>query len=148
MIIELGFSSPPDTSVVTQTQSLVHSSSLAKLATVYVTGEPALAVDFANTAMPALDDSILPGLAISLLVAGLLFLSPVAALVPILIGGFAIGISLGSVYGLVVVVQKSADQLRSPISDDSHDAGSCGGLLRAPTQKDEGRASQRQVSRR
>ncbi|GEM_PF-4581800 len=52
-----------------------------------------------------LDTSIVPGLAVSLLVAGLLFLSPVAALVPLLIGGVAIGISLGAVYGLFVSVQ-------------------------------------------
>ena len=84
----------------------MHKSSLASITTVYVTGAPVLAVDFANTAQPALGDSIVPGIAISLLVAGLLFLSPVAALVPILIGGLAIGISLGAVYGLVVVVQQ------------------------------------------
>jgi len=105
MIFQIGFSSTPDTSVVTLTRAAVHSSNLATIGTVYVTGSPVLAVDFANTAQPALDNSILPGLAISLLVAGLLFLSPVAALVPILIGGFSIGISLGSVYGLVVVIQ-------------------------------------------
>ncbi len=107
MIFQIGFSSPPDSSLVTETRAAVHSSSLATLGTVYVTGSPALAVDFANTAQPALSDSILPGLIIALLVAGLLFLSPVAALVPLLVGGFAIGISLGSVYGLVVEVQHS-----------------------------------------
>jgi RND superfamily putative drug exporter len=107
MIFQIGFSSPPDTSAVTETRAAVHSSDLASLGTVYVTGSPALAVDFANTAQPALSDSIAPGLVIALLVAGLLFLSPVAALVPLLVGGFAIGISLGSVYGLVVEVQHS-----------------------------------------
>ena len=105
MIFQIGFSSTPNASVVIQTRTAVHSSSLASIGTIYVTGSPVLAVDFANTAQPALDDSILPGLIISLLVAGLLFLSPVAALVPLLIAGFAVGISLGSVYGLVVVVQ-------------------------------------------
>ena len=105
MIFQLGFASTPNASVITQTRAAVHSSSLAKLGAIYVTGGPVLLVDFAKTAQPALGDSILPGLAISLLVAGLLFLSPLAALLPLLIGGLAIGISLGSVYGLVVVVQ-------------------------------------------
>jgi RND superfamily putative drug exporter len=106
MIFQIGFSSPPSSNLVTETRAAVHGSSLAALGTVYVTGAPALLVDFANTAQPALSDSILPGLVIALLVAGLLFLSPVAALVPLLVGGFAIGISLGTVYGLVVEVQR------------------------------------------
>ncbi len=106
MIFELGFSSTPNASVIIQTRAAVHGSSLAKLGTIFVTGAPVLTVDFSNTAQPALTDSILPGLAISLLVAGLLFLSPVAALLPLLIGGLTIGISLGAVYGLVVVVQQ------------------------------------------
>lgn len=105
MIFELGFTSTPDSSVVSQTRAAVHSSNLASLGAIYLTGSPVLLVDFSNTLQPALSDSIIPGLAISLLVAGLLFFSPVAALVPIVIGGFAIGISLGSVYGLFVVVQ-------------------------------------------
>jgi len=105
-IFQLGFLSTPNASVITQTRAVVHSSSLAQLGTIYVTGAPVLAVDFASSAQPALGDSIVPGIAISLLVAGLLFLSPVAALLPLLIGGLAIGISLGAVYGLVVVVQQ------------------------------------------
>ena len=100
-----GFSSAPSNSEVTNARTLVHNSSLASGGEVYVTGSAAIAVDFENTASPALDSSIIPGLAISLLVAGLLFLSPVAALVPIMIGGVAIGISLGAVYGLFVGVQ-------------------------------------------
>ncbi|HVB12734.1 MAG TPA: MMPL family transporter [Nitrososphaerales archaeon] len=107
MIFEIGFSSTPSNSVVIQTRALVHNSSIASLGTIYVTGLPVIAVDFQSSAQPALSDSIAPGLAISLLVAGLLFFSPVAALVPLVIGGFAIGISLGSVYGLIVLVQHS-----------------------------------------
>jgi RND superfamily putative drug exporter len=105
MIFELGFSSAPSNVEVTRARALVHDSSLASLGTIYVTGTAAITVDFENTAMPALDYSIVPGIAVSLLVAGLLFFSPVTALVPLVIGGFAISISLGSVYGLFVDVQ-------------------------------------------
>ena len=105
MVFELGFSSAPSNSDVMNTRAQVHNSSLTSLGEVYVTGSAAIAVDFENTGGPALDSSIVPGVAVSLLVAGLLFLSPVAALVPIMIGGVAIGISLGAVYGLFVSVQ-------------------------------------------
>ncbi len=105
MIFELGFSESPANDVIEQTSSSVHDSDLAGLGTIYVTGSPVFAVDFENAASPALDDSIIPGLGISLLVAGLLFLSPIAAVIPLLIGGFAIGISLGSVYGIIVKLQ-------------------------------------------
>ncbi len=105
MLFELNFSSPPSNPVITQARSAVHDSSLSGLGRIYVTGGSVVALDFENAAKPALDDSILPGLAVSFLVAGLLFLSPVAALVPLLIGGLAVGISLASVYGLIVVVQ-------------------------------------------
>lgn len=104
MIFELGFASTPGNSVIEQARAAVHSSALAGLGTVYVTGSTVLSLDFGNAAQPALTDSIVPGLGVSLLVAGLLFLSPVAALVPLLIGGFAIGISLGFVYGLTVKI--------------------------------------------
>ena len=148
MIFQLGFTSTPNASVITQTRAAVHSSSLAKLGTIYVTGGPVLVVDFAKTAQPALGDSILPGLAISLLVAGLLFLSPLAALLPLLIGGLAIGISLGSVYGLVVVVQGGQINFAVPFLMILTMLGPGGGLFRAAAEKDEGRAGQGQVARR
>ncbi|HXY56891.1 MAG TPA: MMPL family transporter [Nitrososphaerales archaeon] len=107
MIFDLGFSSGLSNAEIAQTRSQVHSSSLASTGTLYVTGGQVIAADFEATGGPALSDSIIPGVGVSLLVAGLLFLSPVAALVPLLIGGVAIGISLGSIYGLIVYVQNS-----------------------------------------
>ncbi len=105
MIFELGFASAPTSATVQEVKTAVHGSSLAGLGTLYVTGGPVLLVDLSNSFKPALDNSVLPGLAISLLVAGLLFLSPVAALIPLMIGGVAIAVSLGSFYGLTVVIQ-------------------------------------------
>jgi putative drug exporter of the RND superfamily len=107
MIFDLGFSSPPSNAEIAQVRARVHSSSLASVGTLYVTGGGVIAADFQAEGGPALSDSVVPGIAVSLLVAGLLFLSPVAALVPLLIGGVAIGISLGSIYGLIVYVQNS-----------------------------------------
>jgi RND superfamily putative drug exporter len=107
MIFDLGFSSAPSHAEIIEARTEVHNSSLASVGTLYVTGGDVIAVDFEASGGPALSDSIIPGIAISLLVAGLLFLSPVAAIVPLLVGGVAIGISLGSIYGLIVYVQNS-----------------------------------------
>ena len=107
MIFDIGFSSAPGDAEIGQTRGLVHNSSLAGTGTLYVTGGAAIAADFKEAGGPALNNSIIPGIAISLLVAGLLFLSPVTALIPLLVGGVAIGISLGSIYGLVIYVQNS-----------------------------------------
>ena len=107
MILDLGFASAPSDAEIAHVRAQVHDSSLANAGTIYVTGGQVIAADFGAAGGPALSDSIIPGIAVSLLVAGLLFFSPVAALVPLLIGGVAIGISLGSIYGLVVYVQNS-----------------------------------------
>jgi RND superfamily putative drug exporter len=107
MIFDLGFSSAPSDAEITQARAQVHNSSLVNLGTLYVTGGVAIAADFESAGGPALDNSVIPGVAISLLVSGLLFLSPVAAIIPLLVGGIAIGISLGSIYGLIVYVQNS-----------------------------------------
>ena len=107
MIFDLGFASAPSNAEIAQTRAEVHNSSLASAGKLYVTGGEVIASDFEATGGPALSDSVIPGIAVSLLVAGLLFFSPVAALVPLLIGGVAIGISLASIYGLIVDVQNS-----------------------------------------
>src|SRR5208283_4143895 len=39
-----------------------------------------------------------PGIAISLLIVGLLFLAPMAALIPVLLGGISISVALASIY--------------------------------------------------
>jgi RND superfamily putative drug exporter len=107
MIFDLGFSSPPSNAEIVQVRAQVHNSSLASAGTLYVTGDGVIAEDFQAAGGPALGDSVVPGVAVSLLVAGLLFFSPVAALIPLLIGGVAIGISLGSIYGLTVYVENT-----------------------------------------
>jgi len=107
MIFDLGFASAPSNAEIAQARAQVHNSSLASVGTLYVTGGEVIAADFQTAGGPALSDSVIPGIAVSLLVAGLLFFSPVAALVPLLIGGVAISISLGSIYGLIVYVQNS-----------------------------------------
>jgi RND superfamily putative drug exporter len=54
--------------------------------------------------VPALEITVGPGIAISLLIVGLLFLAPLAALVPVLLGGVSVSVALASIYVSVVEV--------------------------------------------
>ena len=102
MLIVLGFSSSPDDKTIAHVESDVKNSGLQNFGSVYVTGDSVLTKDVANAFLPALEITVVPGIAISLLIVGLLFLSPVAALIPVLIGGVSISVALASIYASVV----------------------------------------------
>ena len=102
MLIVLGFSSNPDDQTIAHVESDVKNSGLQNFGSVYVTGDSVLTHDIANAFLPALKITVVPGIAISLLIVGLLFLSPVAALIPVLIGGVSISVALASIYASVV----------------------------------------------
>ena len=102
MLIVLGFSSSPDDNTIAHVESEVKNSGLQNFGSVYVTGGSVLTKDVAKAFVPALEITIGPGIGISLLIVGLLFLSPVAALIPVLIGGVSISVALASIYAGVV----------------------------------------------
>ena len=102
MLIILGFSSNPDDNTIAHVESDVKNSSLNNFGSVYVTGGSVLTKDIAKAFVPALEITVGPCIAISLLIVGLLFLSPVAALIPVLIGGVSISVALASIYASVV----------------------------------------------
>jgi len=102
MLIVLGFSSIPDLKTIANVQSDVKNSGLQNFGSVYVTGGAVLSEDIQNAFVPALKITVVPGIAISLLIVGLLFLSPVAALIPVMIGGVSISVALASIYASVV----------------------------------------------
>jgi RND superfamily putative drug exporter len=102
MLIVLGFSSNPDDKTIAHVESDVKNSGLQNFGSVYVTGASVLTHDVAKAFVPALELTVGPGIAISLLIVGLLFLSPVAALIPVLIGGVSISVALASIYASVV----------------------------------------------
>ncbi len=102
MLIVLGFSSNPDSNTIAHVESDVKNSGLQNFGSVYVTGGSVLTMDVRKAFVPALEITIGPGIAISLLIVGLLFLSPVAALIPVLIGGVSISVALASIYASVV----------------------------------------------
>ncbi len=102
MLIVLGFSSNPDDKTIAHVESDVKNSGLQNFGSVYVTGASVLTHDVAKAFVPALELTVGPGIAISLLIVGLLFLSPVAALIPVMIGGVSISVALASIYASVV----------------------------------------------
>jgi RND superfamily putative drug exporter len=104
MLIILGFSSPPDPKTITQVESVVKNSGLQNFGTVYVTGGAVLSKDVENAFLPALELTAGPGIAVSLLIVGLLFLAPVAALIPVLLGGISVSVSLAAIYLSVVEI--------------------------------------------
>jgi RND superfamily putative drug exporter len=98
MLIVLSFSSNPDDNTIAHVQSDVQNSGLQNYGTVYVTGGPVVTKDVAKVFLPALELTVGPGVAISLLIVGLLFFAPMAAFIPVLLGGLSISVALASIY--------------------------------------------------
>jgi RND superfamily putative drug exporter len=103
-IFILNFLSSPDASTVAAVKSTVGNSGLSNLGTVYITGGPVITQDVQNVFTPALGVTLGPGIGISILIVGLLFLSPFAALIPIIMGGISIAIALPAIYFGIVVL--------------------------------------------
>lgn len=106
MIIIFNFSSSPDKATIINFRTDVQNSGLSSLGKTYVTGSAVLTQDISDVFGPALGITIVPGIIVALIIVGLLFLSPIAAIVPILVGGFAIGIGYPAIYIGIVLIQK------------------------------------------
>jgi RND superfamily putative drug exporter len=102
MLIIFSFSSSPDDNTIAHVESDVQNSGLQNFGAVYVTGGSVLTKDVAKAFLPALEITVGPGIAISLLIVGLLFFAPVAALIPVLLGGVSVSVALASIYLAVV----------------------------------------------
>ena len=98
MMIIFSFGSNPDDNTIAHVKTAVRNSGLQSYGTVFVTGGAVLTSDVAKAFIPALEVTIGPGIAISLLIVGLLFLAPMAALIPVLLGGVSISVALASIY--------------------------------------------------
>ena len=114
VLVILGFSSEPDVNSIAQVKLAVENSALQNLGTTYVTGSPVLGRDIENAFIPALELTVGPAIAISLLIVGLLFLAPLAAIIPIILGGVSTVISLASIYFAVVTVGKGSITFLTP----------------------------------
>jgi RND superfamily putative drug exporter len=115
MLIVLSFLSIPDADSIAQVKLDVQDSGLQNFGDVYVTGGSVLSNDFQITFMPALEITLLPGIAVSILIVGLLFLAPLAALIPILVGGCSIVVALASIYLGIVDLSHGSLTFLTPV---------------------------------
>src|SRR5271157_1040599 len=104
MLVVLSFSSEPDANTISRVKSDVQASGLDNLGNVYLTGTAVLTHDVENVFAPALTLTVGPGIVFALLIVGLLFMSPVSAFLPVLMGGISTEISLAATYLIIVVL--------------------------------------------
>ncbi len=102
MLIIFSFSSNPDENTISHVESDVQNSGLQNFGKVYVTGGSVLSKDAEKAFVPALEITIGPAIGVSLLIVGLLFLAPLAALIPVLLGGISVSVALASIYVSIV----------------------------------------------
>jgi RND superfamily putative drug exporter len=104
MLIILNFASSPEPEMVAHVRTDIDTTGLQNFGEVYVTGSSAVSLDLKNTLLPVLDITLLPGIILSVIIVGLLLFSVAAALIPILMGGCSIVVSLAAIYlGIVKV---------------------------------------------
>ena len=104
MLLILDFSSQPDRNTIAQVKTDVDNSGLQSLGTVYITGGSVVASDVEDVFAPALTMTVGAGIIMSIIIVGLLFLSPVAALIPVMMGGISAEVSLAAIYVATVEI--------------------------------------------
>jgi len=114
MLIILGFSAQTDQNTIAQVELDVQNSGLQNFGAVYVTGSSVLSKDVEKAFLPALEVTAGPAIAISLLIVGLLFMAPLAALIPVILGGISVSVALAAIYISVVEVGHSSLTFLTP----------------------------------
>jgi len=104
MIVIYNFSGPPSISMIAAFRADISSSTIPALGTHYVTGSAVLSEDISNVFGPVIGITVVPGVLAALAIVGVLLLAPLAALVPVIVGGIAIAIALPSIYYGVAVL--------------------------------------------
>jgi RND superfamily putative drug exporter len=102
MIVIYNFAVLPTDKMIAAFKSDTTSSSVPALGTYYITGGAVLTSDISKVFGPVLEVTVVPGVLASLAIVGLLLLAPLAAIIPVMIGGIAIAISLPVIYYGVV----------------------------------------------
>jgi putative drug exporter of the RND superfamily len=104
MIVIYDFSAPPSNAVIAAFRADLDSSPIPSLGTYYITGSAVLQEDISNVFGPVIGITVVPGVLAALAIVGVLLLAPLAALVPVIIGGITIVIALPSIYYGVAVL--------------------------------------------
>ncbi len=114
MIVIYNFSVPPTAKMIAAFRADVTGSGIPSLGTYYVTGGPVLTQDISTTFGPVVGITVIPGVFASLAIVGVLLLAPMAALIPVIVGGIAIAIALPTVYYGVDVLGHSTLTFLTP----------------------------------
>lgn len=104
MIVVYNFASSPSVPMITAFNNEVGNSSVPALGTHYVTGSAVLTQDVSRVFGPVVGVTVVPGVLAALAIVGVMLLAPLAALIPVIIGGIAIAVALPTIYYGVVVL--------------------------------------------
>ncbi|MGI0090405.1 MAG: MMPL family transporter [Nitrososphaerales archaeon] len=98
LLFILNLASYPSKETISHLSDIVQNSELKNFGTIYITGGPVITQDVQDVFTPALSVTLGPGIIVSILIVGVLFLSPLAALIPILMGGLSLTIAYSAIY--------------------------------------------------
>ncbi|HEY4699964.1 MAG TPA: MMPL family transporter [Nitrososphaerales archaeon] len=115
MLSILSFNTGLNSSEIYTIKNILKSSDLYASADVYATGNSIFAEDMAVIFDEVEGLTILAGVIISLIIAGILFRSPIAAIFPLLIAGVSILISYPAIYFGVVVIGQGSISFMTPL---------------------------------
>jgi hypothetical protein len=115
MIALMGFDSLLNSTSISRIKDNIETSSLYQDSTLYITGNSVFAEDMAEIFSNVESLTIMAGILVSLIIAAVLFRSPIAAIFPLLIAGVAILISYPAIYLGVVVIGQGTISFMTPI---------------------------------
>jgi len=104
MIVVYNFKASPSADMIADFRTDIASSAIPAAGTYYVTGGAVLTQDISKVFGPVLGVTIVPGVLAALAIVGALLLAPLAAIVPVIVGGIAIAIALPTIYYGVAVL--------------------------------------------
>ncbi len=104
MIVVYNFASSPSVPMITAFRNDIANSSVPGLGTYYVTGAAVLTQDISKVFGPVIGVTVVPGVVGALAIVGVMLFAPLAALIPVVIGGIAIAVALPTIYYGVVVL--------------------------------------------
>ena len=115
MIAILGFSSPLNSQSLSPIRMNIENSQLNENEQIYVTGTSVYSEDMSEIFSSVEFLTVIAGIMASLIIAGILFRSPIAAIFPLLIAGASILISYPAIYLGVVVIGGGTISFLTPI---------------------------------
>ena len=98
MLLVYNFDMSPTKGMIMAFKNDVTASGVPSLGTYYVTGGAVLTSDISGIFGPIVGLTVVPGVVASLAIVGILLLAPLAAIIPVLVAGIAIAVSLPVIY--------------------------------------------------